>query len=70
MPTIFLPILTESFLVRGGINEVFACYWDTTLQPNKIMRYVDMNSAHTAAAFEEFPIGDYKVSCSIVLFHI
>ena len=48
--------------VRGGLNELLCCKWDKETHPDEIMRYLDMNSAHTAAAFSEFPIGDYKVN--------
>ena len=47
------------FLVRGGINEVFNCFWKKT--PNEKFYNTDIISSYPGAALEFLPVGDYEV---------
>ncbi len=51
-----------SFLVRGGINEIFHARWELSENPTETMHALDINAAHAFAAFNDLPIGEYKVT--------
>ncbi len=49
--------------VRGGINEVYRCFFNNKLSPFNMQKlnYLDMISAHPFSAFGTFPVGNYQV---------
>ena len=54
--------------VRGGLNEVYCCFWiadefetPPLLRKNENFYYTDMNSSYPSEAAGELPLGEYEV---------
>ncbi len=58
-----------NFSVRGGINELFACYFKQEETSSKKMYSIDMISSYTASTFEDLPYGNYMVFVVFVFTH-
>ena len=56
--------ITHFLIVRGGINEIFHARWEQAENPMEAMHCLDINAAHSFAAFKNLPLGEYQVKCT------
>ncbi len=53
--------LDQKIAVRGGLNELFACFFSLNNNLDQCFFYGDMNSSYPFHACGNLPLGEYKV---------
>ncbi len=48
--------------VRGGLNELYNCFWHRDNNLAEVFFYADMNSSYPHHAAQELPVGDSEVT--------